>query len=158
MSIKLSLIYKLLLIISIISLGFAYFVEYAMDLGPCPLCIYQRFPYLIFITSTIIAINNPKYQRKADTYILITIICSILLAGYHAAIEHEIFQLSKACKPLVSIADNVSVDDFQKILYSKQIAACDKPALVILNLSMTEWNLLLNLFLFTIFLYKKIKI
>lgn len=157
MSIKLNSIYKLLLLLSIISFSFAYFVEYVMNLAACPLCIYQRFPYLVFIVITIIAINDRKYHRMADSYILITIICSILLAGYHTGIEREIFQLSKACKPLVSVADNASADDFQKILYSAQIATCDKPALVIFRLSMTEWNLLLNLFLFTIFLYRKIR-
>ena len=156
MSIKLSLIYKLLLIISVLSLSFAYFVEYIMDLAPCPLCVYQRFPYLLFMLITIIAVNNDKYQRQADNYLLITIICNILLAGYHTGIERGVFQLSKACKPLISIADSLSADQFQQILYSGQIATCDKPALVIFNLSMTEWNLLLSLFLFTIFLYKKI--
>ena len=152
MSTKLKNLYILLLLISSASLLFAYCVEYVMQLTACPLCIYQRFPYLIFIMLSIISLSDSKNYNK---YYIVTAIFASLLAGYHTGIERGIFELSSFCTPLVSINDNVLVNDFKKMLYNQQLGMCNKPALVIFNLSMTEWNLLLNLALLAIFIKLK---
>ena len=138
-----------MLALSSISLLFAFFVEYIMNLAACPLCIYQRFPYLIFIMLSLMAFSG---QKNCNKYFIITALCACLLAGYHTGIERGAFKLSSFCTPLVSITDDLSVADFKKMLYNQQIGMCDKPALVIFGLSMTEWNLLLNLCLLTIFI------
>ncbi|MBM3467237.1 MAG: disulfide bond formation protein B [Alphaproteobacteria bacterium] len=143
--------YILLLLLASFCLFSAYFVEYIMQLAACPLCIYQRFPYLIFIFISIIAVAGKEYE-KCNIYLVITVIGAIILAGYHTGIERGVFVLSSLCKPLVSVAENISVHDFTKLLYSQKIAMCNKPALVIFNLSMTEWNLLLNIILLIFFI------
>lgn len=150
MSIKLKDPYILLLLFSSFGLVFAYIVEYIMELPVCPLCIYQRFPYLILIVLSIISISG---QSKLNKYYIITIVLAIFLASYHTGVERGIFEMSGFCKPLVKISNNMSVSDFTKMLYSAGgIGQCNKPALVIFGLSMTEWNLLFNLFLLTIFI------
>jgi len=93
--------------------------------------------------------------KNYSPYYIITAICAAMLAGYHTGIERGIFELSSFCTPLVSVTDNISVNDFKRMLYNKQIGMCNKPALVILGLSMTEWNLLLNLALLTMFVKLK---
>jgi disulfide bond formation protein DsbB len=149
MSIKLKNPYILMLALSSVSLLFAFFVEYIMNLAACPLCIYQRFPYLIFIMLSLMVFSG---QKNCNKYFIITALCACLLAGYHTGIERGVFELSGFCTPLVSITDNLSAADFKKMLYNQQIGMCNKPALVIFGLSMTEWNLLLNLCLLTIFI------
>ncbi len=146
MSINLKNQHVIIIIISVISLLTAYLAEYIFLLTPCPLCVYQRFPYLIFIMLGIISLSSQYSYRKY--YITVTII-AIIIAFYHTGIERGIFELSSFCKPLVSVGDSISVADFKKMLYHKEIALCNKPALVIFGLSMTEWNLLLNIFLLT---------
>jgi disulfide bond formation protein DsbB len=59
--------YILLLLLASFCLFSAYFVEYIIQLAPCPLCIYQRFPYLIFIFVSIIAIAGKEY-KACNTY------------------------------------------------------------------------------------------
>ena len=152
MSTKLKNPHILLILLSAGSLLFAYFVEYIMHIAPCPLCIYQRFPYLIFIMLAIISLSSIK---NYNNYYIITAICAIILAGYHTGIERGIFELSSFCKPLVAINDSLSVNAFKQMLYGQQIGMCNKPALVVFGLSMTEWNLLLNIALLTIFLNMK---
>ena len=146
MSINLKNQHVIIIIISVIILLTAYLAEYIFLLTPCPLCVYQRFPYLIFIMLGIISLSSQYSYRKY--YITVTII-AIIIAFYHTGIERGIFELSSFCKPLVSVGDSISVADFKKMLYHKEIALCNKPALVIFGLSMTEWNLLLNIFLLT---------
>lgn len=150
MSIKLKNPYILLLLSASFGLTFAYIVEYIMKLPACPLCIYQRFPYLILIVLSIISISG---QKELNKYYIITIVMAIFLASYHTGVERGIFEMSGFCKPLVKISNNMSVSDFTKMLYSAgEIGQCNKPALVIFGLSMTEWNLILNLFLLTMFI------
>ena len=143
--------YILLLLLASFCLFSAYFVEYIIQLAPCPLCIYQRFPYLIFIFVSIIAIVGKEY-KACNTYLVITALGAIVLAGYHTGIERGIFELSSLCKPLISVTDNISVQDFTKLLYNQKIAMCNKPSLVVFNLSMAEWNLLLNIILLVFFI------
>lgn len=149
MSIKLKDIYKLFMVVSVVGLMLAYSVEYIMDHAPCMLCIYQRFPYLIFILVSIIGAANSEWKGGLF-YLTATAVCAIMLAGYHSGIEGGYFELSNLCKPLVSISDNLSVSDFKNMLYSSDMPLCNKAALFFWGLSMAQWNLLLNLGLFTI--------
>ena len=152
MSINLKNTHVIMIAISVISLLAAYLAEYIFLLAPCPLCVYQRFPYLIFIMLGIISLSSQYSYRK---YYITVAIIAIVIAFYHTGIERGVFELSSFCKPLVSVSDNISVADFKKMLYHKEIALCNKPALVIFGLSMTEWNLLLNIFLLTmLFMFK----
>jgi len=143
--------YSFLLLLSTGALFFAYIVEYIGHFAPCSLCVYQRFPYLIFIFILIMGLASGEY-RSCDKYLLITVFCAIILAGYHTGIEQGIFELSSFCKPLISIKDNISPMDFQKLLYSQDMPLCNKPALIIFGFSMTVWNLLLNILLFVVIL------
>ena len=136
-------LYILLILLSSFCLFCAYFVEYILQLAACPLCVYQRFPYLIFIFIAIIAIAEKKY-KSYNSYLIAAVLGAIILAGYHTGIERGIFELSSLCKPLISVTNDISVQDFTKLLYNQKIAMCNRPALVVFNLSMTEWNLLLN--------------
>jgi disulfide bond formation protein DsbB len=149
MSIKLKDIYKLFLAISAISLAFAYIAEYTMGHAPCVLCAYQRFPYLIFILVSIIGLAGPAW-RAGLFYLMAAVICTIVLAGYHSGLELGFFELSSFCKPLVAITDNLSISDFKNMLYSSEMPLCNKPTFFVLKLSMTQWNLLLNLGLFIV--------
>jgi disulfide bond formation protein DsbB len=149
MSIKLKDIYKLFLLLSAVSLMFAYVAEYVLEHAPCVLCVYQRFPYLISIVVSIIGLASPE-GKTGLFYLTLAVICAIILAGYHTGLELGFFELSGFCKPLVSVSDNLSVSDFKNMLYNREMPLCNKPTLFVLGLSMTRWNLLLNLGLFII--------
>lgn len=150
MSTKLKNPHFLLLILSLFSLFFAYFVEYILDIMACPLCIYQRFPYLAFIYISIIALC--QNGQKLVKYYIIACAITIIIATYHTGIERDFWKISSLCKPLVSISENTSIDSYKTMLYGEHVAGCSKPAIVIFYLSLTEWNLLLNLFLMSVFI------
>jgi disulfide bond formation protein DsbB len=149
MSINLKNHHIIVLYISIISLAFAYFVEYVMSLTVCPLCVYQRFPYLIFILLSIIGISG---NYKLIKYYIINTVFAAILAGYHSGVERGIFEVSSFCKPAVTLSDDMSMDNFTQMLYSEPLGMCNKPALLIFELSMAEWNLILNIVLLVIFI------
>ena len=152
MSIKLKTIYLLVLLISIASLAVAYIVEYIMGVLPCPLCIYERFPYLLFIMASIIGLSSDS--NNLSRYFIVISLSGILLSAYHTGVEQGYFELSELCRPLVNISDNLSVSEFVKLLDNKQeIPTCDKAELMIFGISLAAWNLYLNLGLLIIFLF-----
>lgn len=137
-----------ILSISLLALAFAYYVEYIMELAPCPLCVYQRFPYLALIKISITALIIKKLSKYTLFFIVLNLFIAILLAGYHSGIERGIFKPSSLCSSLIHIPEKLSVQEIKKMFYNQPITTCTKPALVIFGLSMTEWNLLLNIALF----------
>lgn len=137
--------YLIILLISSISLYGAFIIEYIMHYPVCLLCIYQRFPYLIFISLTIISLAGGKMR---DLFYLLNFIFALALAAYHIAIERGFLEMSGFCKPLVQISEHLSLQDFTNLLYSNdQLGACNRVAFSFLSLSLTEWNFLLNLLL-----------
>lgn len=140
----------LMLILAAGGLAIAFIVEYLMHLEACPLCIYQRFPYLVIIA---LAVYDLQRQKFTIYSYLGLFALSIFIASYHSGVERGVFELSSLCRPLITIHSGISASDFVNMLGDASSATCDKPALVVLSLSMTEWNLLFNLFLFTISLY-----
>ncbi len=157
MSINIKLLNIVMLLIAVFSLSFAYYVEYIMQLAACPLCIYQRFPFLIFM---MIAISGIASGCVNNIYYLLTSIANMLLALYHTGVERQLFMMSSFCKPLVSTSASMSASDFKNMLYSKPLGMCNKPAIKIFELSMAEWNLLLSFILsllFAILIFNNLK-
>jgi len=134
-----------LISISIFALICAYIVEYIMHFAPCPLCIYQRFPYLCLIKISITALIFKKISKYTLIFISFTLLCACLLAFYHAGIEHGIFEPSAICSSLIHIPEHLSIKHIKEIFYSQPITSCTKAAFKMFKLSMSEWNLLLNL-------------
>lgn len=142
-----------MLILSVACLYAAYVMEYFFQMLPCPLCVYQRFPFLIWIVAAIIGYAGSFTPKK--TYIVTSIFAAVL-ASYHAGVEMGIFEMSSFCKPLVLINDNITISDFRQMLYnSTQMPLCNKPAFLFLGLSLASWNLIFNLFVITIITFAK---
>lgn len=146
-----------LIAISVIALATAYFVEYILHIPPCPLCIYERFPYLYLIKLSLVGILVKKTSKYTLMFISITLLVSCLLASYHSGIERGIFGASSFCASLLHIPQHLSLAEIKAMIYSQPIVTCDKAAFKIFALSMAEWNLILNFFLFGLVAYIQIK-
>ena len=67
----------------------------------------------------------------------------MLLSGYHSGLERGIFPPMK-CSTHAKNLEDISVEEAKQVIYDAPIADCSKPAIKILGLSLTEWNLFLN--------------
>jgi len=137
-------LYKFLIIVSIAALLGAYATEFILKLPPCVLCWYQRYCYflLVIFSATGLLKNDNRLIHACITVILIS---ACLIAAYHASVERGFVKASEHCASQVKISDNLSTDEIKELLYNKPIATCEKAALKFIGLSMSEWNLLLNL-------------
>ena len=97
----------LLLVLSIFS---AYFIEYGLGHKPCKLCIYQRYPYFIstFIILNILFIK--KYIKFSLIILALVSLIGSIIAFYHFGIEQGFFTESIVCE-VKNLNQNLSKDD-----------------------------------------------
>ena len=102
--------YLLILIISILTIFFALYVEYILQYKACKLCLYQRIPYLIAIFISFIGFN---YYENDKILLLIILIfaLSFLISGYHYGIEKNIFVEFSGCA-----TNNLDITDKKTLL------------------------------------------
>ena len=134
-------IYLNILIISILALTSAYFIEYFLGYQPCNLCLLERIPYAL---SIIIILTNLKikFNDKYTILVLIVIfVVSALLSIYHFGIEQGLIEESFVC----STKDNLNLNKEQLLQeLQKMNISCKNVAFTIFGLSLTTYNILLS--------------
>ena len=134
-------IYLSILIISILALTSAYFIEYFLGYQPCNLCLLERIPYAL---SIIIILTNfkIKFNDKDTILVLIVIfVVSALLSIYHFGIEQGLIEESFVC----STKDNLNLNKEQLLQeLQKMNISCKNVAFTIFGLSLTTYNILLS--------------
>ena len=139
-------LFKVVFLISLIALSFAYFVEFVLGHQPCNLCLLERVPYFL---SIIIVLINYKYKIYENYLILllsIVFFAATLLSLYHLGIEEGFFQESLICA-----VDNGSIildkEEILKQLQQKNIS-CKDVTFKIFGLSLTSYNIIVSLLIF----------
>jgi len=145
-----SLFFIFICMISLGSIAFAYFVEFILGFEPCILCLYQRIPYYLMAFLSIAALILQQRRRCMLILLSLVFFSSLLLAAYHTGIERGIINPTDKCNSGDFITESLSNEELLAKLYAAPIADCSKPAFKIFAISMTEWNLILSLFLFII--------
>ena len=134
-------IYLSILIISILALTSAYFIEYFLGYQPCNLCLLERIPYAL---SIVIILANFKIKFN-DKYVLLVLIIifvvSALLSIYHFGIEQGLIEESFVCsaKDYLNLNKEQLLQELQKMNIS-----CKNVAFTIFGLSLTTYNILLS--------------
>ncbi len=157
---KISLYFKIIFFISLISIISAFFIEYALGYQPCNLCLIQRIPYLLCL---ILIILN-YYQKKNEKFIILLLILSFsfsfLISFYHFGIEQGFFEESTVCK-MKNTSDIISKEELLKQLQLKTVS-CKDVTFRILGFSLTTFNMFISLILVILLLkifknYEKFK-
>ena len=142
---KISLYFKIIFFISLISIISAFFIEYALGYQPCNLCLIQRIPYVLCL---ILIIFN-YYQKKNEKFIILLLILSFsfsfLISFYHFGIEQGFFEESTVCK-MKNTSDIISKEELLKQLQLKTVS-CKDVTFRILGFSLTTFNMVISLIL-----------
>ena len=142
---------KIILIISLISIISAYFIEYILGHQPCNLCLIERIPYGLAII--VIALNY--VFRKNEYFILLLLILifffSFIISFYHLGIEQGFFEESAVCG-LKNASEIISKEELLKQLQEKTIS-CKDVTFKIFGFSLTTINMIFSLLVITILMY-----
>ena len=120
----------------------ALWFQYVEGLMPCSMCLWQRWPHIIIVLLAVIALFL-RMPRLVLTAITITAATSVILAGYHAGVEWQLWSGPGGCTANLSKSgDLTSLTDS---LLATPVVRCDEVAWSFLGLSMAGWNSLFSL-------------
>lgn len=136
----------LLLAVAAATIGGAWIYE-ALGYAPCELCLKQRIPYYAGIplaALTALAARRGRERLTRAGFVLLALLfaAGAALAIYHSGVELKIFAGPSEC---AGAAGKVgSMDDFLKQLQTTKVVRCDQPALWVLGLTLSNWNVLIS--------------
>ena len=139
---------KLILLVSLISIISAYFLEYILGYQPCNLCLIERIPYVL---SIILIITNLILKRNEKIFILLLMLIfvfSFLISFYHFGIEQGFFKESTVCG-LKNVSDLISKEEIIKQLNEKTIS-CKDVTFKVFGISLTSINIIISIFIIII--------
>ena len=150
-NLKIEFYLRLILIISLVSIISAYFIEYVLGHQPCNLCLIERIPYGLSIV--LIALNY--FFKKKEKFIILLLILtfffSFAISVYHLGIEQGLFEESAVCG-LKNMTEIITKEEILKQLQQKTVS-CKDVTFRIFGLSLTSFNIAISL-LFIITLTK----
>ena len=138
-----NLLIKLILLISIIALISAFFIEYILGHQPCNLCILERIPYFLAIVVILLNYKFIEFEKFFILFLTIIFLFGTVLSLYHLGIEQGLIQESLVCD-LKSGSNLLSKEEILKQLQEKSVS-CKDVTFKIFGLSLTSYNILISL-------------
>ncbi|ABI75902.1 conserved hypothetical protein [Hyphomonas neptunium ATCC 15444] len=127
---------------SALMLAAAHAFESIGGLPPCPLCLRQREVYWALIAMTLTGLAWWRFMPKRRFLVALNVliglvfIVGVIVAGYHAGVEWEIFPPPSGCSAGPPV-DPFAVGDLSQAF---ELPACNEAPFYILGLSMAGWN------------------
>jgi disulfide bond formation protein DsbB len=137
------LLIKIIFLVSILALAFAFFIEYILGHQPCNLCIFERIPYLLAIIIILLNFTFNQFEKFFILLLTIVFLFGAILSLYHLGIEQGFIQESLVCD-LKSGSNLLSKEDILKQLQEKNVS-CKDVTFKIFGLSLTSYNILISL-------------
>ena len=153
-----------ILLVSAASLGGAYGSQFLMELKPCILCIYQRWPYVVEISLSLLMLG---LWRKEKLIGWITWAAAIVffmgatLALFHTGVEQGWWKFESACTApdFSKMGDGeMDLEQIRKTILGTASGKCNKPAFVLMGISMAGYNFIFSLLWGTAAMYAALRL
>ena len=138
-----NLLIKLILLISIIALISAFFIEYILGHQPCNLCILERIPYFLAIIVILLNYKFIQFEKFFILFLTIIFLFGTVLSLYHLGIEQGLIQESLVCD-LKNGSNLLSKEEILKQLQEKSVS-CKDVTFKMFGFSLTSYNILISL-------------
>jgi disulfide bond formation protein DsbB len=123
------------------ALAVAYASQYWGGLPPCPLCLWQRWPYWAAIALGLVAFALPVRLRPGALAVMaLLFLGNAAIAALHAGVEWGFWPSPVPECVVEAGAPAATVDDLLRALRPLPAIPCDEAAIRVLGLSMAGWN------------------
>ncbi|MGD9650078.1 MAG: disulfide bond formation protein B [Dongiaceae bacterium] len=126
---------------AVAALAGAYIFQYGFGLAPCPLCLYQRWPYMAAIAFSLLAYgfrHKPLYGVWLGLLAL-SFWLSAALALFHVGVEQHWWRGLDSCQ---GQAIPTNLEELRAMIENAQPARCDEIAWSFLGISIAGYNLI----------------
>lgn len=123
------------------------FIEHVLGYPPCKLCYQQRVPFYVALALSaalsFVPSSSPRFARAGLWALAGIFAVGAGMALNHVGVEHSWWPGPTDCSGAMAPLPG-KVTDFAASLGGVRVASCDAPALFVLGLSLTSWNLVLS--------------
>jgi len=136
----------LILLAALATIAGALVFEHIFGLRPCPLCLWQRYPYYVAMPVALAAVlvSRPAWARAGLALLALIFLAGAGLGAYHAGVEWGWWQGPSGCAGAPSPSPG-AVGDFLSQLQTTRVVSCTEAAWRLLGLSLAGWNVLISL-------------
>ncbi len=133
-----------------VPLSAALIAQYVFELHPCPLCIYQRYPFeaLIFLSVLSMFIKFRKFRLSVIFLSILAMLINTGISFYHFGVENKWWEFGDCASTL----DTSSIEALKASLFSAPNVRCDEVQFRFIGLSMAGWNVIYCFFTAIFFL------
>jgi disulfide bond formation protein DsbB len=135
------------LLAALAPLAAALAAQYLGGLQPCPLCHWQRYPYLVAALLAAIAwwfgmrANNTAAERALLVLAALAFLVSAGIGAFHVGVEQGWWEGTSGCSGSIDFG-GMTVEEMAAALEATAPARCDDIAWSFLGISMAGYNLL----------------
>jgi len=131
------------LLIALAPLAVALGAQYLGGLAPCPLCHWQRYPYLVAAALAVVAflIAPSGIARWLVALAILAMLTSAAIGVFHVGVEQKWWEGTAGCTGGIDF-EGMTVEEMQKALQDTAPVRCDEPAWTFLGISMAGYNIL----------------
>ena len=122
----------------------AYFIQYVLNVPPCQLCYYQRYPYYFATIVIILAFFKKINLKQVFILLLFASFVSASLSFYHIGIEQSFFDELGSC---TSDTKSNNAEHLLKELQKQPVISCKNISFQIFGLSLATINFILSIIL-----------
>ena len=122
----------------------AYFIQYVLNVPPCQLCYYQRYPYYFATIVIILAFFKKINLKQVFILLLFTSFVSASLSFYHIGIEQSFFDELGSC---TNDTKSNNAEHLLKELQKQPVISCKNISFQIFGLSLATINFILSIIL-----------
>ncbi len=142
---KYKTVLNLILVFSIFSILFAFYVEYILGHKPCNLCLLQRLPYIATIMLIVLVMIFKNLEKMSFLLLSLIFLAGSLLAIYHVGIERGLISESFVCGNNI----DTNITDKSEILKQLQnkVISCKDVTFAIFGISLATINTFISAFL-----------
>lgn len=142
---------------SIVSIFFAFYLQYILGHAPCKLCIYQRVPYYLIIAIGVINLLFNKYLKFSLILISLLLLSELFISGYHTLSTFGIIEYT-GCESATLPTDINKLKE--ALLNDSLVVTCSNANLKFFGIPLSLYNTLFSAFFLLIIIvnaYKKKK-
>lgn len=137
---------RLLLLVNVGALLFAYTLQFGFDVRPCYLCLWARIPYASVAALSLLVLIWKPYGRQ--TTVLLAFCVLAYLAGmgigvFHTGVEQHWWQSVSGCE--ASTLQGLSLEEMRQALLQTEEVSCDKIGWTFFGFSLANLNIPISL-------------
>ena len=123
-----------------LGLGFAVFMQYVVGLHPCPLCLYQRWPYVIGFVVAAVGWRRVGLRPLVLIELIIVFSVNVFLGLYHVGIENGWWEGFTTC----SAEGAATMEELINQIMAAPVVRCDEVQWSLMGLSLAALSMLLS--------------